>query len=492
MSATPAVPVKRRRWRSWHVFCLVIVLLVGGLWGYRAWRQGQMEARLRNAIATIEQDDPNWRLDSLEREYEARPISPAFLKAVKAFPPGYRGWCGDDIPYRQGALEYQPDGKEFNVRLPESYFQILKERLLEERVQPLRQALLELMNEPAGYRLPTTGKNNYRELDDARRLANKLADEMIYAAHQGDTNQVIQAFELVLRNASHPEACPTPLHQLVTLSLMMHGYENMKRALAFCQFSDVELREVDQLLNKFQPPSTRQIIRFARASDFVALEEARHDPLKRQQIVDIIVMPVNNPSWQVKLSEWGKRLVVELALLNLSEMQAEWLESTQTALQIPVNQPHELHLILNQVQQKTTNMVLKTQWALLSKVLTARLTHQAHIDTLRLALACERFRLAKGQWPGSLQMLVPEYVPQVPVDPYTGQPLLYRVLPDGVVIYTVHTDGKDDGGMVLESNGAYPRDRGTRLFNPAQRGLKYEAAPKKDPTPGDVESPPRN
>jgi hypothetical protein len=62
-------------------------------------------------------------------------------------------------------------------------------------------------------------------------------------------------------------------------------------------------------------------------------------------------------------------------------------------------------------------------------------------------VAAVRFRKAKGRWPRSLEELVPKWLAEAPMDPFTGKPLPYRVDDEGVVVYSVGVDGKDDGGV---------------------------------------------
>ena len=108
-----------------------------------------------------------------------------------------------------------------------------------------------------------------------------------------------------------------------------------------------------------------------------------------------------------------------------------------------------------------------------TKLTSAEMSTNAELRALIVALACERFRLAHGNWPTSLKDLLPEYLIEIPIDPYTGKEMIYRILPDGVVIYSVGHDLTDNGGEVLDSPVGR-RDRGVKLFNPEQRGKKYE------------------
>jgi len=63
------------------------------------------------------------------------------------------------------------------------------------------------------------------------------------------------------------------------------------------------------------------------------------------------------------------------------------------------------------------------------------------------AVALKRFQLRNRKWPETLDELVPKFTTSVPIDPYDGMPLRYHPSADGAyVLYSVGSDGKDDGG----------------------------------------------
>jgi hypothetical protein len=81
-------------------------------------------------------------------------------------------------------------------------------------------------------------------------------------------------------------------------------------------------------------------------------------------------------------------------------------------------------------------------------------------------LAAERYRRAHdGMLPPTLEALVPEYLSRVPLDPFTGKPLLYLATSDAYVIYSVDRNRVDDHG-VINMFGAgrdpLPADRAAR------------------------------
>jgi hypothetical protein len=68
------------------------------------------------------------------------------------------------------------------------------------------------------------------------------------------------------------------------------------------------------------------------------------------------------------------------------------------------------------------------------------------------SVAIERFRLDAKRLPQSLDELAPRFLPAVPTDPFDGQPLRYRRLAKGYLIYSVGQDGQDDGGREKPSD----------------------------------------
>jgi hypothetical protein len=96
--------------------------------------------------------------------------------------------------------------------------------------------------------------------------------------------------------------------------------------------------------------------------------------------------------------------------------------------------------------------------------------HQARVRCLQVALAAERYRLAHGRWPEEPAALVPGFLASVPSDPCDGNPLRFRRVADGVVVYSVGPDRQDNGGLFDRQR---PRregaDIGLRLWDVARR-----------------------
>ena len=88
------------------------------------------------------------------------------------------------------------------------------------------------------------------------------------------------------------------------------------------------------------------------------------------------------------------------------------------------------------------------------------------------AIAIERYRRAHAEAPPpALDALVPTYLPSVPIDPFSGAALVYRVESGGYSLYSKDIDGRDDGGALYgrgsrgqpAPRAGQPRDLGIRV-----------------------------
>jgi hypothetical protein len=86
-------------------------------------------------------------------------------------------------------------------------------------------------------------------------------------------------------------------------------------------------------------------------------------------------------------------------------------------------------------------------WEMSSEVRESFPFGQTVVDLATLACALERYRLANGEFPPALELLVPGFLAKLPHDVITGTPLKYRRAEGGgFVLYSVGFNSVDDGG----------------------------------------------
>jgi hypothetical protein len=71
----------------------------------------------------------------------------------------------------------------------------------------------------------------------------------------------------------------------------------------------------------------------------------------------------------------------------------------------------------------------------------------ALVRAIRVAVAIERYRRDnRGQLPAALTVLAPQYLEDLPVDPFSGGPMGLALTDAGYAVYSVGANGQDDGG----------------------------------------------
>lgn len=471
----PPTKTWRQRLRPWHILLLVLLTFAVSFFAYSRYHSDLTNKELNRLIAEIETTESQWKLPDMEAEHKKLPISPGFLKSIAALPPGYRGWFGDDLLERPDALDYQPEGRDYTLRFPKKYFDILKERLSDPRVEALRKELSTYAKEDAAYRAPF---ENLNHLQDLRVLSNKIRDDLELAAHEGRWEAVLPLMQQFQRNSNLCRETPHLISRLVYSACYAHGLYGLYRAFALGTIPDAELVKLQNFLEKQNNEDLPQLIKLMRAEHHHMLENITsgqhhtafiqhyHGMKKGTWAADVTMT-------HKALSYWN-RFWAEIEIMNRTSAQLELLKLHQRALTLAQSQPREVMALYKSAGANTQRPLIAYCTATAQKLVAATLSHQMLRDAAIVGIASERYRLAKGTWPSSMNDLVPTYLKAIPTDPYSDKPLLYRVLPDGIAIYSVWMDGNDDGGSVMYLNEVYPKDKGFRLFNPELRGRRYE------------------
>ena len=173
-------------------------------------------------------------------------------------------------------------------------------------------------------------------------------------------------------------------------------------------------------------------------------------------------------SWQARLEGVAAPTLAQLAQPRMLRMLTEAVDIAKR----PVEEQKEA---LGRLEDEVKRLSVRDYYVRLLMPAVAKVGEAAVRDKaiLRYALAAaaaERFRRDKGRWPETLDELVPAYLARVPADPYDGKPLRFNRLPDGVLVYSVGPDRKDDGGALNRARVVNPgTDMGFRLWDAGRR-----------------------
>ncbi len=193
------------------------------------------------------------------------------------------------------------------------------------------------------------------------------------------------------------------------------------------------------------------------------------DFLRRTRDLDIIGgLPGENESGDFgdQMLEATGRIIFGLApsgwfdqnKLSLGRMHVEVIRpSVDQEKQIvsPENSRRTSALIETQAHRRSPyNLFTGMLISALDKAAKKFASAQTYVNLARIACALERHRLAHGNYPETLNALVPQFIAQLPHDVINGEPLKYRRADDGqFVLYSVGWNETDDGGAVVMRKG---------------------------------------
>ncbi|MHB8652150.1 MAG: hypothetical protein ACYC8S_03375 [Minisyncoccota bacterium] len=135
--------------------------------------------------------------------------------------------------------------------------------------------------------------------------------------------------------------------------------------------------------------------------------------------------------------------------LLLAETARGWISDIEKSCQgISINkEPNPTPLSLSEAYFKENavgEILASIISASLGGVISKPCQENTLIATTRTIIGIKAFKNDTGSYPQTLEQLVPNYLPSVPIDPFDGKPLRYS--PEKKIIYSVGKDGVDSGG----------------------------------------------
>jgi hypothetical protein len=440
---------------------LILSLLVGELLLSIYWTERQ----LSETLAELDRTDPGWRLEDLEaRRTVVADEQNSALRALAAhalLPNPWPPFPSSDEP----TLEQSLGDLAAPVQLSP-----LQLKLLTTALNAANAAVKEartLANMPRGRHsivyLPDTISILLPHLQPMRNLATILSYDAVLRAHQGDVDGALESCRAGYNAGRSLGEEPFLICQLVRMNMRSVSHRSIERTLAQGQPSEAALESLQRLLEEDEPePLLLYGARGERALMDHFMQAAQSGQMTHAQLAQSmsgIGLPGN---------ELGVLFFVGTARQNRVAM----LEFESRIVEIAKLSPAKQTEQLQQLQQSIKDLPTITRMLVpaVTKVVDAHDRTLAELRCDLVALAAERYRLSHGTWPAVLTDLVPDYLKQIPTDPFDDQALRYRRLADGVVIYSIGLDRQDDGGNMDRSRPYAPgTDIGIRLWDVSRR-----------------------
>jgi len=425
--------------------------------------------QLKTAVAQADELDPGWRWEDLERN--RAPVSDAdnaALRVEAAYKLLPKGWLQDDSTTEEPGKTLLEVIAELQASMPLNEAQATSLQAKLKRVQPALGEARRLAGLRTG-RFPTTAPENALSspvgllVQSPREIANLLWLDAALLAQSQQSDAALVSGRAILNAGRSIGDEPLMIAHLVRMACQRMAITGVERVLAQGQASEPALAATQDLFtDEAAQPILLYALRGERAyGDVLIGWMEAGDPRGFGS--------VNATGGSIFYPLLGGSMMTQNRALKLELM----TEAVEIAKRPPDEQPdrfQELNRKVKSLPQNSGTMLASLAIPAVSKVADACQRSRADLRCAVTALAVERYRLAHGAWPETLDQLVPRFLAQVPIDPYDRKPLRFLRLDDGVLIYSLGPDGKDDGGNIDRKKYGTPgTDLGFHLWNVDRR-----------------------
>jgi hypothetical protein len=464
----PPLRKARSRWRRRIIFLTVAaagsIVAVVGLYVYLDYAA---QRELLDAIAEADRLDPHWRFEALQDERvdvpDAENSALLIAAAYSKIPKNFLAIAPDGSPTIADQLaDLSPD-----QRLDAAQLNNLRGELA--KVGGAVTMARDIADRPRG-RWAVTWNTDFLiatlvpHMDQVQRVRHALVLDGALASAEGATERAMRDCRAVLNTGRSLGDEPMLISQIVRTACAMDAVRALERCMAQGQASEADLVAVQRLLaDEAAAPTLLIAMRGDRAAFFQSLEAMR-------------TARFNRAVFMMKPSRLGERFDIQRDRLLAQGAQPARLRHGTALVEIVKRPTHEQEDQLRKLAEPKQmlpplleGLTRSTDWTKLVRRFHRAQAAQRCAET---AMAAERYRLAEQRWPDNLNALVPRFLAAVPADPFDGQPLRLRCLPDGIVIYSVGPDRTDDDGQLDRSNADAPgTDIGFQLWD-AERRVK--------------------
>ncbi len=286
----------------------------------------------------------------------------------------------------------------------------------------------------------------YRRYDmgnDARVAAQLLRLEALIASENKDFDKFLASISTSLALARSLNG-PLMIHRSTHDDVLRYTYRSIERAINRTPLTDEQLLRLSALVK--ESDNDKGFKRALLVEQCLGLHK--------------FIAPLKEVSDRIGEQESSQfRALIKSRMLGLNSRHAlgyiDLMQKSIDALELP--DPDRLKAFEAVRESAPRNR----QGRIIRDLLTLEreIDRQARARLTRACLVVERYRLAEGHLPKSLDNLVPVYTKIVPEDPFDGQSLRYRRLKTGFIVYSVNEDLSDNGGAKISTKRLDPEGK---------------------------------
>jgi hypothetical protein len=374
----------------------------------------------------------------------------------------------------------QPQTTAQDVLLALSKFDPVIEQLRQDSALPYSRFPIRYDGLPAAILLPhLAAEKRYVQVLQLRAIAELQNDE---------SEKALDDVKLMMRLTDASRTEPFLISHLVRIAILQITLQPIYEGLAEHKWSDAQLVELDAQLAKLDfLADYKTLICGCPAFDIANIEFfrqayhqgqiIRHPHLYFLAPLFFTIQEIstlasdNNPKMQslpMLALSFGPSGWIDQNEMNICQFYLKWYlpvvdENAQIISPEKVRAADDA--LGREVKHQTPENVFETLFVWGLGGVSKKIAHaQTSANLARTAVALERYRLAHGEFPESLDALAPQFMEKIPHDVIGGQPLKYRRDVNGqFTLYSVGWNETNDGGVVIlkkDSSSEVDLDKG--------------------------------
>jgi hypothetical protein len=282
-------------------------------------------------------------------------------------------------------------------------------------------------------------------LSPMKQVAHLLQAETLVALEERDSRRAVGAIKTILAESRSLASEPLLISQLVSYAIDTIAFNTTEFVLNGMQLNDGELQELSTAFAKADDTNRLPLALIGERAIFIgtlqnpqALLTSAAGPGSSSSGADAFT----ELTWPlIRLTGFFERdfgfgmdaLTTNIALARLPDPQRF---IARTNWDVVEARAHENHYVLS-------GLLLPA----FAKAITRDTDNRARARVAQVVMAVERHRLAhNGELPDTTATLAPNLIMKIPADPFDGQPLRFKRLESGYMVYSVGPDAEDDGG----------------------------------------------
>jgi len=292
--------------------------------------------------------------------------------------------------------------------------------------------------------------------------------------HDGRTDAALADARTIFRLAESEKDEPLLLSQLVRVIIWQYGLQVVWEGLESHRWTDAQLAALQEdlaranflkglaLAFRGERASFNQTMKIAMADRkiFVAMITGNNDKTWETRALNLLGLVPSGVLYQnmLEVNRFDDKYCFTAVDAEARRVYPDILrQADQELADVEHGLPFFGHVIPN--WYKWNKVLEAIVVPVLNGVSSKVAFEQVTTDQAVVACALERYRLANGRFPDSLEKLTPAYLKAVQPDVVNGEPPHYRLNGDGTyLLYSDGWDGKDHGGKVVLTPESTPKN----------------------------------